>query len=282
MPTQQVRSLSRTLISGFLSFLLCLCVFFMSVAVLLGVTLFNGNYMLNQFASSYYYSNIAGEIREQYAAYGLPGGIEESFFDEVIDENALYHDISQSVEAAYAGDTYALDTIGIKTDLYQKLVDYATAKQIPVDETLQESLSHLADLCVESYVARVNNPYLLKLGEIAHRLARVPLIAGIVCFLIAGGLFVFLYFLHQWKHRPIRYLQYALIGSGLMLLILPAAALISGKVQNLGITSPALFKMMTSYVNNVLWAFVYTGLGWILIAGTVGWIVYKMVKQQYL
>ena len=227
-----------------------------------------------------YYENTVVVLREQYADYGLPAGIEESFFDDVIDEDILYRHIRASVKAAYAGQEYVMDTASLKDNLYQKLLTYAETKNVDITKDIQDSLSHLSDLCISAYKKQADQVLLRMLGQAAHRF-RTPLLIGVGVLSFLGVIcLIMIWKLSSLSHRAIRFWNAGFLGASVMLIALPAWLYFSKGVERLGITSPALRPLMISYANALFMAFLVCGIVIAIAVFTLGIIGVHLLKRK--
>lgn len=263
----------------FFSFMLALITTLLAVACVFSFTLFSQDYLLNHMEKSSYYSNTALILREQYADYGLPAGIEDSFFDTAIDEDTLYRHIRGAVKAAYSGQEYTIDTEALKDDLYQKLLAYADEKGVTATEEIKDNLSHLGDLCISAYTKQANQTLLRMLGQYTHRY-RTFLWTGIGVLAMLDLLcLVMIYRLSSLPHRAIRCWNSGFLGAAIMLTAVPAWLYLSKGVERLGITSPSLYPLMVSYTNTLFLSFVICGAVIAVAVWTVGVIGVHMLKR---
>lgn len=265
----------------FFSFLLALTTVLLTTSCIFAATLFRQDYLLGHMEKSNYYANTVRVLREQYADYGLPAGIEESFFDTAIDEDTLYRHIRGSVKASYAGETYTIDSAALKDALYQKLLSYAETKGVKVTGQIQTNLSHLSDLCIGAYQKQANQALLRMLGQYTHRLHNV-LWAGIGILAVMELLCLLMIFrLSTLPHRALRYGNSGWLGAAIMLIVVPAWLYLSKGVERLGITSRSLYPLMVSYTNSLLFSFVLCGIVIVVAVCSVGVIGTHILKRHH-
>lgn len=243
-------------------------------------TLCNESYLLNHMEKSQYYPKAAQVLQDQYAAYGLPAGIEESFFASAIDEDRLYLDIRGAVKASYAGSTYTMDKKSLSKTLYNQLLDYADKKGASITDEVKTNLTHLSDLCIEAYQKQADQSLLRMLGQYTHRYRTIAW-AGIGILALLDAICILMIFrLSDYRHRALRSLNSACLGAAVMLTAYPAWLYTSGGVERLGITSPSLYALMVSYTNSLFAAFLISGVVLAVTVITVGIIGVKLVKKH--
>lgn len=265
----------------FFSFLLALTTVLLTTSCVFAATLFRQDYLLGHMEKSSYYPNTTRVLREQYADYGLPAGIEESFFDNAIDEDALYRHIRGAINAAYAGETYTIDTVALKDALYQKLLTYADEKGVKVTKQIQTNLSHLSDLCISAYQKQANQALLRMLGQYTHQF-RTALWIAIGILAAMEGLCLWMIFrLSTLPHRALRYCNSGWLGAAIMLAAVPAWLYLSKGVERLGITSRSLYPLMVSYTNSLFMSFIVCGTVIAVAVCSVGVIGTHILKRHH-
>ena len=253
----KTQSVVRTAVSGFLSFLISLLVFFLALMLTAVATVGSENFMNSMYEKGEFYRYVTEEIRDEYVNLGIPGGVQEDFFDDAIDEATLYRDVTGQIAAAYRGKSYTVDEQAHKDFLYAKLVQYAEEKDIALTDDVTAGLNHMADLCVEVYTKSVSNVFILQIGKLANR------------------------FLAPLKHRPVRYLQYSVIASSLMLIIVPLIALLSNFSARLNISAPSLYHLVNAYIFHLLLSLVLTGVGLAVIGLAILTLLYIRIRKRY-
>lgn len=262
------------------AFMLALITALLAMACVFSATLFSQDYLLNHMEKSDYYSHTSLVLREQYADYGLPAGIEDAFFDTAIDEDILYRHIRSAVKASYAGQEYVIDTVPLKDDLYQKLLTYADEKGVTVTDEIQNNLSHLSDLCISAYTKQANQTLLRMLGQYTHRYQTALWIGIGVLAALDVLCMVMVYRLSTLSHRAIRCWNSGFLGAAIMLTAVPAWLYLSKGVERLGITSPSLYPLMVSYTNSLFLSFLVCGAVIAVAVCSVGIIGVHMLKRH--
>lgn len=272
MTQRIIRCLFTFLTALFTTLLVTMCIF--------AGTLCSESYLLNHMEKSQYYQKAVQVLKEQYAAYGLPAGIEESFFASAVDEDTLYLDIRGAVKASYAGENYTIDAKALSKNLNDRLLAYAKQKGASITDEVKTNLSHLSDLCIEAYKKQADQSLLRMLGQYTSRYRTIVWV-GI------GGLalldilcLVMLFRVSSYAHRAVRSVNSACLGAAIMLIAYPAWLYSSGGVERLGITSPSLYALMVSYTNSLFTAFIISGAVLAVTVITVGIIGVKLVKRH--
>ena len=277
----KTQSAVRTAVSFFLSFLISLLVFFLTLLLIAIATVGNENFMNTMYEKGEFYRYVTEEIREEYVNLGIPGGVQEDFFDDAIDEATLYRDVTGQIAAAYRGESYTVNEQAHKDFLYEKLVQYAAEKEIALTDDVKGGLNHMVDLCVKVYTESVSNVFILQIGKLANRFSTPLLLASGVLIVLIACLSFFLFRLHRWKHRPIRYLQYSVIAASLMLIVFPLIAMLSNFSTRLNISAPSLYHLVNTYIFHLLLSLILTGVGLAFIGMAILTLLYIRLRKNY-
>ena len=87
----------------FLSFVLSFVLFLMSFAVLLEFTVFNKDFIFGEMNRVSYFEIQRAEISRNLKDLGYASGLDESFFDDLIDESMLRDDTAEYLDSFYSG-----------------------------------------------------------------------------------------------------------------------------------------------------------------------------------
>ena len=99
--SSRITNIIYTIVSFILSLLLMLC----SVSVVLSYTVFSKEYMINVMNSTRFYSSVCSEIKVSLTDLGYASGLDESFFENLLDVDMIEHDILNYIEV-YASSTF--------------------------------------------------------------------------------------------------------------------------------------------------------------------------------
>lgn len=265
----------------FFAFLMALLTALLALCGVAVATVCSEDYMLQRMEDTDYYDNVAAILQDQYAALGLPAGIEESFFESAIDKEELYRDIHRAVDSAYGGQAYTVDKAALERALYQRFEGYADEKGAELTAETEESLRYLAKLCIEKYTAQANHTLPRTIGRYAGQAA--PYLWGVIAFLAVMILLCgfMVYRLSDLPHRAIRLWNSSLLGAAVMLLVMPGWLYLSKGVEQLGITSRSLKPLLITYANDIFTSLLICGAVIVVTVLTVGLIGVHQVKKRY-
>ena len=84
----------RHIIYGIISFVLSFVLFLLSFAIVLQSTILNPSYIMDNMNTSNYFVDKRDEIKESLVDLGYASGLDEKFFENVVDEVTIHRPIS--------------------------------------------------------------------------------------------------------------------------------------------------------------------------------------------
>ena len=273
------KSTMRKIISIVFSFLISMLLFLTICLIVVRITVLNTDYMLDKLGSSNYYHQLSNEIEEQYAYISASSGIEESAFDGMVDTALLKQHVNSVFENIYKGSTEKVNTSAVSKDLYNKFLGYAEKNGYTVDDATSEALQYLADECQAVYDTYVNIPYINTISPFFVKMVKPVNITILALSAVIILMAVIIFVINRWRHRAVRAYIYALSGSFLMVLVLPLAVFLSGKINHIAITSKALYGLTVDFVEGILAMFFIISI-LLLVFVLVLLLVYQKLKSK--
>lgn len=254
----------RTVISVILSFLMMICLVLLGLIISLDVTIFQVHFITKRMNDRYYNSvmtSLTNQLQEKIAP---PSGFPEEVFEGLFTRSTIETDSKASVQAVLANADYTLNTAALHDKLIKRFTEYAQQNQLKLTDANLESL---AQICIDEYERQISVPFLKSFASVRITFLRYfpYALLGISTFLIV--VLVFLFRLHPYKHRAVRYSIYSLFASALMLIPLPIWILIQGSYAKINISPDHMRFLFVSVTRTTLLAVLATG--WLLavIAG---------------
>ncbi len=260
-----------------LSFILSLTLFMISILVVLEATAFNSEFILDNMNASDYFIDKKDEIKTSLKDLGYASGLEESFFDDLFDEVLLSNNTQKYLKDYYSGVSKKVDTTEFKQIFNAALDEYIKEKGLTdVSESAREYLvNHAATIyyrSIEIPLFSVISSYLLTAKKVTP-----IIILGLLLF--AAIIVAILFVANKWKHRAVKYCCYATITSFLTLGIIPAAAFATGIINKINIPSRALYNLFVRCANNVMLAFLFCALMFLVFSVGLYFLYYKKRKR---
>lgn len=240
----------RHIIYGIISFVLSFVLFLLSFAIVLQSTILNPSYIMDNMNASNYFVDKRDEIKESLVDLGYASGLDEKFFENVVDEVTIHDNTQAYLNSFYAGEKAKIDTTAFKQKFNSELDSYISKNNLKVAN--DGSREYLINQAANIYAAALRIPLFATLSVYLIALKNMmPLIIGGLAVLVAI-LCVIIIFTNSWKHRAVRYICYSTSAAFLTVGIIPALLLSTGYMSKINIDSSAFYNLFVQSMNNIL------------------------------
>lgn len=240
----------RHIIYGIISFVLSFVLFLLSFAIVIQSTILNPSYIMDNMNTSNYFVDKRDEIKESLVNLGYASGLDEKFFENVVDEVTIHDNTQAYLNSFYAGEEAKIDTTAFKQKFNSELDSYISKNNLKVANG--ESREYLINQAANTYAAALRIPLFATLSVYLIALKNMmPLIIGGLAVLVAI-LCVIIIFTNRWKHRAVRYICYSTSAAFLTVGIIPAVLLSTGYMSKINIDSRAFYNLFVQGMNNIL------------------------------
>lgn len=240
----------RHIIYGIISFVLSFILFLFSFAIVLQSTILNPSYIMDNMNASNYFVDKRDEIKESLVDLGYASGLDEKFFENVVDEVTIHDNTQAYLNSFYAGEEAKIDTTAFKQKFNSELDSYISKNNLKVAN--DGSREYLINQAANIYAAALRIPLFATLSVYLIALKNMmPLIVGGLAVLVAI-LCVIIIFTNRWKHRAVRYICYSTSAAFLTVGIIPAVLLSTGYMSKINIDSRAFYNLFVQSMNNIL------------------------------
>lgn len=240
----------RHIIYGIISFVLSFVLFLLSFAIVLQSTILNPSYIMDNMNASNYFVDKRDEIKESLVDLGYASGLDEKFFENVVDEVTIHDNTQAYLNSFYAGEKAKIDTTAFKQKFNSELDSYISKNNLKVAN--DGSREYLINQAANIYAAALRIPLFATLSVYLVALKNMmPLIIGGLAVLVAI-LCVIIIFTNRWKHRAVRYICYSASAAFLTVGIIPAVLLSTGYMSKINIDSMAFYNLFVQSMNNIL------------------------------
>lgn len=240
----------RHIIYGIISFVLSFVLFLLSFAIVLQSTILNPSYIMDNMNTSNYFVDKRDEIKESLVDLGYASGLDEKFFENVVDEVTIHDNTQAYLNSFYAGEKAKIDTTAFKQKFNSELDSYISKNNLKVAN--DGSREYLINQAANIYAAALRIPLFATLSVYLVALKNMmPLIIGGLAVLVAI-LCVIIIFTNRWKHRAVRYICYSTSAAFLTVGIIPAVLLSTGYMSKINIDSRAFYNLFVQSMNNIL------------------------------
>ena len=240
----------RHIIYGIISFVLSFILFLLSFAIVLQSTILNPSYIMDNMNASNYFVDKRDEIKESLVDLGYASGLDEKFFENVVDEVTIHDNTQAYLNSFYAGEEAKIDTTAFKQKFNSELDSYISKNNLKVAN--DGSREYLINQAAYIYAAALRIPLFATLSVYLVALKNMmPLIIGGLAVLVAI-LCVIIIFTNRWKHRAVRYICYSTSAAFLTVGIIPAVLLSTGYMSKINIDSRSFYNLFVQSMNNIL------------------------------
>lgn len=254
---------------------------FLLLSALAGVSdlLTSKSYILYTVGSTKYLENAKQMLKNGLSSLAIPSGLPENFFDDKINSEKLYSINRGFIISCYDTGNVKINNDDLKQELIGQFKDYANSGALASTVDINdESLSYLADRCVEQYMTVGGNTVFRYICIYSARVNKYIIYALIftLFFSVLGILFLIKLSYGNGK----KYLYFSLCGGGCLSAVLPLILLLGGYIGKLGISSKAMHSFVSAYLNNALIILSVFGLLLIVIAVLILW-GERRLKQKF-
>lgn len=240
----------RHIIYGIISFVLSFVLFLLSFAIVLQSTILNPSYIMDNMNTSNYFVDKRDEIKESLVNLGYASGLDEKFFENVVDEVTIHDNTQAYLNSFYAGEEAKIDTTAFKQKFNSELDSYISKNNLKVAN--DGSREYLINQAANIYAAALRIPLFATLSVYLIALKNMmPLIIGGLAVFVAI-ICVIIIFTNRWKHRAVRYICYSTSAAFLTVGIIPAGLLSTGYMSKINIDSRAFYNLFVQSMNNIL------------------------------
>lgn len=240
----------RHIIYGIISFVLSFVLFLLSSAIVLQSTILNPSYIMDNMNTSNYFVDKRDEIKESLVDLGYASGLDEKFFENVVDEVTIHDNTQAYLNSFYAGEEAKIDITAFKQKFNSELDSYISKNNLKVAN--DGSREYLINQAANIYAAALRIPLFATLSVYLIALKNMmPLIIGGLAVLVAI-ICVIIIFTNRWKHRAVRYICYSTSAAFLTVGIIPAVLLSTGYMSKINIDSRAFYNLFVLGMNNIL------------------------------
>ncbi len=218
-------------------------------------------------------------LLEELHTLGEPSRIPAEVFDGVVTKAMVENELKAYVTTAWAGQPYVAQYSTVESDFYQAFEAYALSQGMEVTSETEEGLQTLATYCRDKYTDYTTIPFLYTVSgavEMGRKLLWVAMVGAVA---LSLGLVVLLMKLQPFVHRSMRYIVYALISVLLITVPLPAYLYLSRPYARLNLTPLYVRDLFASMADQVLLAFLISGLVVAASAALVLWGIWRLRKR---
>lgn len=255
------KRLAKKVISYILSFILSLCITGLLLLVGVKAGVFNSSVFISQLNKTNYYYELSDTLYENAADLLRPTGLPEEVLAGVIDEDKMYIDAKNSIEAAFQGRDYTADTSYIAEAFKSNINNYIEKNNLESNSETEEGISKLTEQITDEYNSLIEFPFVEYYIEYQSAYNGIFLYGiGIMAVLILI-ICIALVAMQHWAHRGVRYISYGVLASAIMTGALPLYIKVSGAYKAANISPRYLYNLLVAVIEQDINVFLYLAAG---------------------
>lgn len=260
------KRMMRKIISYILSFLLSVCITLLAVMFVIKFGVLDEKNLYRNMSSSGYYDYIYNELIEYEKSVITPTGLPDTILDDAITPLDVRNDINGKLSAQFKGTRYESSSTQMAKRLNDAINIFFKSKDYTPTDAEKKSVEEYVNVVVRDYENSISLPFGKYIVQINNMLGKIFWIAVAALLIVSTVIIYVILNLHRWLHRSIRFLSVSALGSGAMLIILPAYIMIQHVYSRLSISTKSLYYLIVSYINSVLMLFICFGILMIVIS----------------
>jgi len=263
-------------ISVILSFFIMVCITVIAVSSCLAATVFRKDFFSGLMDDEYCQSvmeSLTDTLKQKLSA---PSNIPEEVFDNLFSFYFIKDDIKSNLNAKLVGIESGYNNERVREYVAEQIKSYAANNNMEISE---DSLNPLVDYCMEEYDNHISFIFLdtyLSFRNVFDK-AFTYILIGFSA--IAIFLTLFLFSIHKYKHRAVRFCACSLFASSLMIVPLPLFLLMQGGYKNLNITPEHVKLLLVEVADQTLSGLLLTGL-LAAAAGVAATLITKRMRER--
>lgn len=266
MATKSGGSKIKRVIYVFLSFVMSLLLLVLTFCVVFQATIFNENFFISKMNETEYFTAKKTEVIRSLMDLGYASGLDEDFFNSLIDDSLLRDDTIYYLDGFFSGDRSVVDTKKFE-DVFNKALDkYIEKQQINPETINKSSVDNLVRNAAKIYRNSLSLPLFQTIAGYFVGIKQAMPITIAVIGVLVFFIFIILFFSTKWKHRPVRYMCYATTTTFLTTIVPAVALLVSGKARQLNVTSKAFYDFFVKAVSDMTFLLLFISIGFAVLS----------------
>lgn len=270
----------RSIISIITAFILSLSLLGLTILLVIQWSGFSRSSFYKNMSANNYYDNVQSDIQEEVEAITIPIGLPITVLDNVFTSYGISKDVNGYIDASFQGQTYTANVEKITIPLEENVRVYLEEAKIVPTQEQEANLSEYINSVVQIYTDTAQMP-LLSYFVKARNLYNKVFMIGMIATILIGAICIYLIVkLHEWFHRGLRYVVYAISSTGLMSIIVPAYILKDGFYKRIHLSPEYFYNFFTDYVTNIVKSFLYFGIVWMVVSFIIICIIYLLKHSR--
>lgn len=249
----------KKLVSSTFSFLLTLLFFTLFVAFGLCFGVFNNKSIISKVNETSYYNKVYVELNKKAEEIVTQAALPTTVLENVITMERVYVGGNNYINSTLEGKEPQINTDKLKNELSDHIDQYLGEQGIEQTMEVNSVKDKVISRIEQEYLGGVKLQFINYIMELRGDFMNLIKWLIPLLFLLIGTLCGLLFKIHKYKHRSLRYINYALISSSLMMLLATGYLLISKGYEKLNVMPVYYREFLSAYLNWGIKAFLYIG-----------------------
>ena len=253
------KSKMKFLMSGTFAFLLTLLFVTLYVCFGFGLGVFNNRSIISKINESKYYSNVCVELNIKAEKILLKAGLPSTVLKDVITLERVYVGGDNYIQNILKGKEPQIKTEKLVAALTLNIDHYLQEEGINQTNELKADIEELITAIEVDYKSGIQLQFVNYITEYKIKFINLMKVIVPILIVLIGILCFFLIRMHQYKHRGIRYITYALISSSWIIIIAAAYLLMVKSYTKVILTPDYYHNFLVAYLKGDITVFIYLG-----------------------
>lgn len=253
------KSLIKTLISSIYAFLLTLLLFVLFTSVGLSFGMFNNKSIISKMNETKYYDKVYVELNKRTEEIVLQAALPTTVLEDVITLERVYVGGNNYVNGILKGDKPKINTDKLRSNLTDHINEYLTKQSIEQSDEVKTLEEKVVNRVEEEYLSSVSFKFIDYFTDSRKNFRNAMQYILPLSILFIGTLCFILIKIHKNKHRGLRYINYAMISSSLLLIIASTFLLLDKGYEKLNIMPVYYRDFLTAYFRWDIQVLLYMG-----------------------
>ncbi len=236
---------------------LLIVILYLSLGFSFGV--FNDRSILSKLDESQYYDMVYDNYYENAVKMLQESGFPKQVLEEAVPFDKIYVGGKNYVNNILAGEAAQINTIKLRNALTDSFNRYLTEQGIVRTNELNTGIEVLISELENNYVDSIQLQFVNYYKEYKSKFLDLMKIAIPLDLILIGLLCFFLIRMHRFKHRGMRYINYASIASSCLILVTAIYLLLIKKYMAIDVNPKYYQKFLTAYFKWDIIVFLYIG-----------------------
>lgn len=262
---KHVKHNMKNIISGLFSFLLTLLFLLLFVCIGLFFGVFNNRSISSNINKVSYYHKVYVELNKKAEETVKQAVLPESVLYNVITLDRVYIGGNNYINGTLMGKEPKISTNKLRSDLSDQIDLYLNMHGIKQTDEVKKVKDKVVNRIEQEYLYGVKLPVVGKLMELKSKFIHLMLWVMPLLILLIGTIGTLLLRIHKYKHRSMRYINYAMISSSILIIV--------GSLYLMAVKGYERINVIPDYYRELLAAFIKSDILALLCAGGVAMII---------